>query len=313
VHAVVTESKEHDKLVFPKTVKLLHEYKGTSNGICNQQEIESTVKSIGNDVLNILTMSSNIMHALTEHKDWWQRANDLHSQIPPCTESNNAVFILDENVVGCHHTTCTIGTGFQNTSPVHTDTQSASANWAGLPDFHINLSENKNIGFLHYVVVGQECVQPILVIQDRLTMTFFYGASTAHGTVHIGTYLDKMNVAFEVSGNRELVTEVRPEWKVPAELGEQRVYATYYTKRTLPVTCEIQKAYSLMRVAPRFFYPIKGGGKGQVAEDRNMNAIAWDSHLIGRGAKSVNKMRRIQCNSYDDMISSPYIKVVDEL
>jgi hypothetical protein len=149
------------------------------------------------------------------------------------------VFFLDENVVGCHHTTCTIGTGFQKTSPVHTDTQSASAKWAGLPDFHINLSENKNSGFLHYAVVGKERVQPILVIQDRLTKTFFFGASTAHGTVHMGTYLDKMNIAFEVSGNKELVTEVRPEWKVPAKLGEQRVYAMYYTKRTLPITCKI--------------------------------------------------------------------------
>jgi hypothetical protein len=43
-----------------------------------------------------------------------------------------------------------------------------------------------------------------------------------------------------------------------------------------------------------------------------MNAIEWDSHLIGRGAKSVNEMRRIQCDSYDDMITSPYVKV-DEL
>jgi hypothetical protein len=289
---------------------LLQKYKGTSNGICNLKQIEATVKSIGNDVLNILTKNSDTTHALNEHKEWWQCANNLHSQIPTGTEYNKAVFVLDENVVGCHHTTCTIGTGFQKTSPVHTDTQSALANWAGLPDFLISLSENKNIGFLHYAVVGKECVQPILVIQDRLTTTFFYGASTAHGTVHIGTYLDRMNVAFEVSGNRELVTEVRPEWKVPAELGEQRVYATYYTKSTLPVTCEIQRAYSLMRIAPQFFSPATGGGKGQVAEDRDMNAIAWDSQVIGTGAKSVNEMRDIQCNSYD--ISSLYVKV-DEL
>ena len=65
-----------------------------------------------------------------------------------------------------------------------------------------------------------------------------------------------------------------------------------------------------MRIAPRFFSSTKGGGKGQVAEDRDINAISWDRHVIGTGAKSVNEMRAIQRNSYD--ISSPYVKV-DEL
>jgi hypothetical protein len=70
VHAVVRESKEHDKLVFPKTVKLLHEYKGISDGICDLQKIVAAVKSIGNDILKSLTKNSNVTHALTKHKDW---------------------------------------------------------------------------------------------------------------------------------------------------------------------------------------------------------------------------------------------------
>jgi hypothetical protein len=305
LHAIVKEKEENDVHVFTRTVKLLRKYKGT-DAIC-----EAAVKSIGNDILSILSKNSDTTLALTEHQEWWKMANNLHSQLVPGTEYDKDVFVLDENVVGCHHTTCTIGTGFQQTSPVHTDVQSASANWAGLPDFHLNLSENKNIGFLHYAIVGKDRVQPIIVIQDRLTTTFFYGASTAHGTVHIGTYLDRINISFAASGNGELATEVRPEWRVPAERGEQRVYITYYTKSTLPVTCEIQRAYNLMRVAPRFYFTTKDGGKGQVADDREMNAIRWDSHVIGTGARTVGEMRDIQCNGYN--ISGQHVLKVDQL
>jgi hypothetical protein len=165
-----------------------------------------------------------------------------------------------------------------------------------------------NIGFFHYAVVRKNCVQPIIVVQNRFTTTFFYGFLTAHGTIHIGTFLNRMNLSFEASGNKEWIKKVRPEWKVPAESGEQRVYVTYYTKSTLPVTCEIPRAYSLMRIAPRYFFTTRNaGGKGQVAADSEMIAIKWDSQVIGACAKTVNEMRAIQCNFYD--ITCAHIKI----
>jgi hypothetical protein len=261
---------------------------------------EAIVKSIGNDILRILKKTSNIMYAMMEQQEWWTFAKNLHCHIK-VAEAEKADFELDENVVGCYHTTCMIGTGFEKTSPIHTDGQSASVKWAGLPDFHLNLAKNINIEFLHYLKVGNNTVQPIIVVQDRLTTTFFYGASTVHGSVHIGTFLDRINLSFEASGHKEWITEVKPEWKVPAELGEERVYITYYTKCTLPVTCEIQRAYSHMGIPPRFCFTTKEGKQGQVAADREMNSIQWDSQLIGTGAKTINEMRDIQCgNSHNN-------------
>jgi hypothetical protein len=147
---------------------------------------------------------------MTEQKEWWTFAKNLHCHIK-VAEAEKADFELDENVVGCYHTTCMIGTGFEKMSPVHTNMQSASVNWAGLPDFHLNLAENKNIGFLCHVKVGNNSVQPIIVVQDRLTMTFFYGASTVHGSVNIGTFLDRINLSLEASGHKEWITEVKLE------------------------------------------------------------------------------------------------------
>jgi hypothetical protein len=106
VHAIIKESKESNNHVFPRTVKLLQKYK-QGEATCNVDIIEGAVKSIGKDM-----------------------AKNLHSQIP-VPESDKALFDLDENVVGCYHTTCTIGTGFRKMSPLHMDKQSASVNWAG--------------------------------------------------------------------------------------------------------------------------------------------------------------------------------------
>jgi hypothetical protein len=218
-----TEINESDSQGFPRTVKLLWKYKGEDT--VRNFNMDDAVKSVGNNILSILSQNSDISHALIEQKEWWSFAKNLHSRIT-VAEANKTVLDLNENVVGCYHTTGTIGTGFEKTSPTHTDTQSASVNWAGLPDFHMNLAENKNVGFLHYVLVEKNRVKPIIVVQDRFTTTFFY-----------------------------------------------------------------------------FFWTEREGGKDQVAADREVNSIRWDSQLIGARAKTVKEMRDIQCNSNE--ISTP--------
>jgi hypothetical protein len=103
---------------------------------------EANVKSIRNDILCILKKKSNIKYAVMEQKEWWTFAKNLHCHIN-VAEAEKTDFELDENAVGCYHSTCMIGTGFEKTSPGHTDIQSASVNWAGLPDFHLNLAEQE--------------------------------------------------------------------------------------------------------------------------------------------------------------------------
>jgi hypothetical protein len=56
-----------------------------------------------------------------------------------------------------------------------------------------------------------------------------------------------------------------------------------------------------MGIPPRFCFTTKEGKQGQVAADREMNSIQWDSQLIGTGAKTINEMRDIQCgNSHNN-------------
>jgi hypothetical protein len=54
-----------------------------------------------------------------------------------------------------------------------------------LPDFHVNLTQNENIGFVVDIWTHAKQVRLIVVVQEQMTSTYFYRANEIHGTIHI--------------------------------------------------------------------------------------------------------------------------------
>jgi hypothetical protein len=137
-------SKEHDTSKLVYSVKLLREIAREEQKKCEY----SVIWTIGKAMQRQLQGISNNFDQSTQ-VSMWENAKYictlLGDRTRPCYE-------LDSNIVGCLHTSASIGLGL---SPTHRDPRNAGWEWGALPDFHVNLTQrNENIGFVVYIRTG---------------------------------------------------------------------------------------------------------------------------------------------------------------
>jgi hypothetical protein len=284
-------SKEHDTSKFVYAVKLLREIAGEE-----QKKYEySVIRKIGKAMQRQLRdVSNKFDKSIKTHMSMWENAKYICTLLGDETRS---CYELDSNIVGCLHTSASIGSGLSTT---HRDPGNAGWEWGALPDFHVNLTQNENIGFVVYIRTGDKRVRPIIVVQERMASTYFYGSNQMHGTIHIGTYLKVFNEHYEVNG-LQLAVNVHDYWSIPVVDISTRVFVSYYTKHNLAMTSEVKKAYDDIGQQPEIYNRINGHGKGQdkrsrdIIQDRRLDQ--WVPSCPGKIHK-VTKMKDIQsgCN-----------------
>jgi hypothetical protein len=234
LHTVLTKeevSKEHDTSKFVYTVKLLREIARDEK----KKYEYSVIRKIGKAMQRQLRdVSKKFDKSITTHMSMWENAKYICTLLGDETRS---CYELESNIVGCLHTSASIGLGL---SPTHRDPGNAGWEWGALPDFHVNLTQNENIGFVVYIWTGDKRVWPIVVVQEKMASTYFYGANQMHGTIHIGTYLKVFNEHYEVTG-LQLAVNVRDYWSNPVNDISTRVFVSYYTKHNLAMTSEVKK------------------------------------------------------------------------
>ena len=119
-----------------------------------------------------------------------------------------------------------------------------------------------------------------------------------HGTIHIGTYLNKFNDHYKAHGEQKHIMGIHESWSKPVIDIDNRVFVAYYTKYNLPMTAEIVKAYRDIRVEPALYYMKNGNGKGQ--DKRARELLNHDGRLDtwvpskGAGIKTLSQMQEIQ-------------------
>jgi hypothetical protein len=232
VHSVLTKeetSKEHDTSKFVYAVKLLREIAGEE-----QKKYEySVIQKIGKAMQRQLRdVSNKFDKSIKTHMLMWENAKYICTLLGDETRS---CYKLDSNIVGCLHTLASIGSGLSTT---HRNPRNAGWEWGALPDFHVNLTQNENIGFVVYIWTGDKQVRPIVVVQGRMASTYFYGSNQMHGMIHIGTYLKVFNEHYKVNG-LQLAVNVCDYWSIPVVDISTRVFMSYYTKHNLAITSKL--------------------------------------------------------------------------
>jgi hypothetical protein len=185
---------------------------------------------------------------VSKHMLMWENAKYICSLLGDETPS---CYKLDSKIVGCLHTSASIGSGL---SPTHRDPGNAGWERGALPDFHVNLTQNDNIGFVVYIWTGDKQVRPIVVVQERMASTYFYEANQMHGTIHIGTYLKVFNTSkhCEVNG-LQLAVNVSDYWSIPVVDIVTRVFVSYHTMHNLVMTSKVKKAYDDIGQQPEIY------------------------------------------------------------
>lgn len=97
-------------------------------------------------------------------KAWW----DCQTRL--CKEAKCPV--PQENITGTNHSSVTAAADY--TSPMHVDTKNTHYFWGGHADYHISMTNHPEIGFLFYMNVDMNVVQPILVPQHKNVVSYFY-------------------------------------------------------------------------------------------------------------------------------------------
>ena len=75
---------------------------------------------------------------------------------------------LEPRQFGNLHSTAVVGSGYKKVTITHRDWENASCSFGGVPDSHVSLSDDPNIGLLVYVKISDDCVQPIIIQQTYL-------------------------------------------------------------------------------------------------------------------------------------------------
>jgi hypothetical protein len=290
LHTVLTKeeaSKEHDTSRFVYAVKLLkeigrdekkkYEYSVISKmGKAMQRQLRDVSKIFDKSIKTQLLILGNAKYICTLLGD-----------------KTRSCYKLETNIVGCLHTSASIGSGFSQT---HRDPGNAGWEWGALPDFHVNLTQNENIDFVVYIWTADKQVRPIVVVQERMASTYFYGANQMHGTIHIDTYLKVFNEHYKVNG-LQLAVNVCDYWSNLVNDIPMRVFVSYYTKHNLAMTSEVKKASDDIGQKPEISAMINGYGKGQdkrsrdIIQDRMLDE--WVPSCPGK-IHNVTKMKDIQ-------------------
>jgi len=137
--------------------------------------------------------------------DLWisaQKSLALHEEDPSMPETGHASGVL-------------VSTGFtEETTAAHIDGNNAAASHGGLPDHHVCVTKDPDIGFLVCLTVPNNQIQPVLVVQWEFATTFFCGDSSCHGGVHIGTCMNCFQHVCTMH-NMHLNSESQKEWLDP--------------------------------------------------------------------------------------------------
>jgi hypothetical protein len=269
-------------------IKLLREVGGGDRKRYDYEVIKTIGKSLEEQLEDAWKGSRKM---IIRHMEMWQHATDITTLL----DKPEACYEINQEIVGCLHTSASIGSGLSET---HIDHGNAGWEWGGLPDFHVNLTRNDNIGFVVYVPTGEKQVRPVIVVQEIMACTYFYGKNQRHGTIHIGTYLNKFNEHYKVHGKEKHIVGIHESWSKPVVDIESRVFVAYYTKCNLPMAAEILKAYRDIGVEPAFYFRKNGNGKGQ--DKRARELLNEDGKLDkwvpskGAGIKTLSQMQETQ-------------------
>jgi len=118
---------------------------------------------------------------------------------------------------------------------MHRDQHNVAILQGGMHDFHVNMTDNRNVGMLVHVRTGRNVVQPFLIVQEPMTSMYFNAKSLIHGTVHMGTYIKYLNEAGRLRAShfgmkQERPIKIRSEWKRPITDPYRQLFVTFYMK-----------------------------------------------------------------------------------
>jgi len=265
IHGIVTE--EEDDAGRAESFKLLYPHQTMKGGKTPiTQACRDVVKDIGS-VLEEL-YETKVLQSTDEDrlllKMQKKRVGRWYKDQADMLKTDPSVPMVRPKTVGCSHSTGAAAA--QNNTGQHRDDTNATAEWGGVPDYHASLKNKRRTAFLIYLLVGPDCVLPVLVVQRKYTAIYFYGGNLSHGAVDVATYLDNLR---PYCGGPEFDDD--GDFEEPED--EDRVWISYYTKSMLPGASLTKQQYEMLHKTPRLFTIVPDVGSGQTEEDRKRNKL----------------------------------------
>jgi hypothetical protein len=294
LHTVLTKEESiitnHTVRHGVKLLRLLKE-----SGSSQEMEYEyDMLRRIGDSLLRLLKRHwKDAKEIVKDQMSMWEKAEYVTTFVENCKEWNK----INRNIVGGLHTSASVGTGLSKT---HSDKGNSVCEWGALPDFHVNITgKDDNIGFVVYVSTGKNTVRPIVVVQEMMACTYFYGATQRHGTIHMATYINAFNEHYRAHRKQQTV-DIHDAWREPVMDVDRRIFVAYYTKNNLPMTAETVKAFKDIGMEPTTFDVKIGQGDGQDkkarAQLKSKALDEWEPRFPGQ-ILTVTEMRVIQSDS----------------
>lgn len=187
------------------------------------------------------------------HENWFDDTRTL-LELDPIART------IEQRCVGNSHFSATIAS--QIISFLHKDCDNAGKKLAGPLDFHISFTETPAYGFLVYLPETNG-LRPIIVVQRRYAISYFAGGSDNHCSVHIKTYLRKLE---EYCNGKLSCTAT---WDGDGDdTAEERIWITHYTKRLVAQASQVKKQYEKLGKSPQVYTVVYGRKSGQTQTDR---------------------------------------------
>lgn len=255
--------------------------------MANRVEDEELVREIGSELGYVyateVCRSDRDKEVLLVQKDtmatWEEKIKkdvpSLFMAEDHCPEDIDTSILGDDRT----HTSCVCASSMF--TGAHIDCANASYNWGGVPDKHVCLTENPNIGFLLVVPEGENECRLVLITQRAFNCTFFYAADFFHGAVHISTYLNAAkshsdgNLGVSFHGQPSMLPSIM---SAPVN---HRVFISYYSKASVPVLYHTLISYNILQKYPiTYIISSKGGnGKGKNRGVKTGGAMSKDREL----------------------------------